>query len=582
MNTLIKYLYSYKYLILTTLFLAAINQVFSMLNQYVFGNFIIDRYINKIKYFQDNNLTNSFVFGIIQALMIIVLFAMISRIAKTIQNYAVSAIVQKVGTKMYTDGLKKTLLMPYSYLINQSSGETLNILQKVRIDCEKIITNFINVVFVLIIAIIVSIALSIHISFIIPMLYITGSVAVGFLTKYLSYKVRKIQSRILKDTNVLAGSTTESLHNIELIKSLGLTNQAIDRLNDTSTQLLKLELKKIKNIRSLNFLQGTFLNFFQQVILFMLAMLAFQGKMTIGQLMMLHFFSAYIFNTSQELGNVILSYREAQASLKNFNLLMQRPVEITNKNNQVQLDKIKSIEFKNVCFNYGKGKLHMLNNISFEINNNETIAFVGPSGSGKSTLIKLIVGLYKPLSGTILYNGIDYDQIDLEFFRKKIGFVTQNIHLFSGTIRNNLKFVNPDATDAEILKAINMSSADMIFDRSKEGLDTIIGEGGIKLSGGERQRISIARALVRHPGLLIFDEATSALDSLTETNITSTIKTLAKDKKYMVIIIAHRLSTISHSDKIFVLDKGQIVDVGSHDSLLQKKGLYYDMWKQQT
>lgn len=582
MNTLIKYLYSYKYLILTTLFLAAINQVFSMLNQYVFGNFIIDRYINKIKYFQDNNLTNSFVFGIIQALMIIVLFAMISRIAKTIQNYAVSAIVQKVGTKMYTDGLKKTLLMPYSYLINQSSGETLNILQKVRIDCEKIITNFINVVFVLIIAIIVSIALSIHISFIIPMLYITGSVAVGFLTKYLSYKVRKIQSRILKDTNVLAGSTTESLHNIELIKSLGLTNQAINRLNDTSTQLLKLELKKIKNIRSLNFLQGTFLNFFQQVILFMLAMLAFQGKMTIGQLMMLHFFSAYIFNTSQELGNVILSYREAQASLKNFNLLMQRPVEITNKNNQVQLDKIKSIEFKNVCFNYGKGKLHMLNNISFEINNNETIAFVGPSGSGKSTLIKLIVGLYKPLSGTILYNGIDYDQIDLEFFRKKIGFVTQNIHLFSGTIRNNLKFVNPDATDAEILKAINMSSADMIFDRSKEGLDTIIGEGGIKLSGGERQRISIARALVRHPGLLIFDEATSALDSLTETNITSTIKTLAKDKKYMVIIIAHRLSTISHSDKIFVLDKGQIVDVGSHDSLLQKKGLYYDMWKQQT
>ncbi|MGE9616359.1 MAG: ABC transporter ATP-binding protein [Solitalea-like symbiont of Acarus siro] len=582
MNTLIKYLYSYKYLILTTLFLAAINQVFSMLNQYVFGNFIIDRYINKIKYFQDNNLTNSFVFGIIKELMIIVLFAIISLIAKTIQNYGVSGIVQKVGTKMYTDGLKKTLLMPYSYLINQSSGETLNILQKVRIDCEKIITNFINVVFVLIIAIIVSIALSIHISFIIPMLYITGSVAVGFLTKYLSYKVRKIQSRILKDTNVLAGSTTESLHNIELIKSLGLTNQAINRLNDTSTQLLKLELKKIKNIRSLNFLQGTFLNFFQQVILFMLDMLAFQGKMTIGQLMMLHFFSAYIFNTSQELGNVILSYREAQAALKNFNLLMQRPVEITNKNNQVQLDKIKSIEFKNVCFNYGKGKLHMLNNISFEINNNETIAFVGPSGSGKSTLIKLIVGLYKPLSGTILYNGIDYDQIDLEFFRKKIGFVTQNIHLFSGTIRNNLKFVNPDATDAEILKAINMSSADMIFDRSKEGLDTIIGEGGIKLSGGERQRISIARALVRHPGLLIFDEATSALDSLTETNITSTIKTLAKDKKYMVIIIAHRLSTISHSDKIFVLDKGQIVDVGSHDSLLQKKGLYYDMWKQQT
>ena len=211
----------------------------------------------------------------------------------------------------------------------------------------------------------------------------------------------------------------------------------------------------------------------------------------------------------------------------------------------------------------------------------ETIAFVGPSGSGKTTLVKLLVGLYQPQQGTIYYNEATHSTIDLNFFRKQIGFVTQETHLFSGTIRENLLFVQPQATDQECLEALEKASCQNLLARANKGLDTLIGEGGIKISGGEKQRLSIARALLRNPSLLVFDEATSSLDSLTEDEITQTISKLSSQANLMIILIAHRLSTILHADRIFVLEKGQIIEQGKHHDLLEQKGLYYAMWRQQ-
>ena len=195
--------------------------------------------------------------------------------------------------------------------------------------------------------------------------------------------------------------------------------------------------------------------------------------------------------------------------------------------------------------------------------------------------MKLLVGLYRPQDGKILYNGIDENSIDFEDLRKQIGFVTQDTQLFSGSIRENLTFVNPEATEAELQDVIQKASCQNLLTRAEKGLETMIGEGGLKLSGGEKQRLSIARALLRQPKLLLFDEATSALDSLTEEEITDTIRDISKEGNQVTILIAHRLSTIMHADRIYVLEQGDVVETGDHQKLLEEKGLYYAMWRQQ-
>jgi ATP-binding cassette subfamily B protein len=197
-------------------------------------------------------------------------------------------------------------------------------------------------------------------------------------------------------------------------------------------------------------------------------------------------------------------------------------------------------------------------------------------------LVKLLVGLYQPKTGDILYNGVSSTDVDLDRLRERIGLVTQDAQLFSGTIRENLKFVAPHATDAECLDVLHKAAAHTLLARADKGLDTLIGEGGVKVSGGEKQRLSIARALLRNPHLLVFDEATSSLDSLTEEEISRTMRDVANSREVITILIAHRLSTVMHADRIYVLERGKIVEAGQHQDLLDRTGLYYAMWRQQV
>ena len=193
----------------------------------------------------------------------------------------------------------------------------------------------------------------------------------------------------------------------------------------------------------------------------------------------------------------------------------------------------------------------------------------------------MLVGLYIPKEGNIFYNQTNALDIDLTELRQQLGFVTQDSQLFSGTIKDNLLFVKPEATDEEINHVLAKAACGNLLKRADKGIDTTIGEGGIKVSGGEKQRLSIARALLRNPNLLIFDEATSALDSITEGEITNTIREISSNKNQITVLIAHRLSTIMHADKIFVLEQGSIIESGKHQDLLNEKGLYYAMWRQQ-
>lgn len=580
MKLLIQYLSRYKGLIFLALLMAAINQTFSLLNPYILGNYLIDPYANKAVEFRIKGLDNEFFKGVLMGLLMIIGVAMVSRIAKAFQDYLVNVVIQKFGAALYTDGLRHALRLPFQDFEDQRSGETLSVLLKVRADCEKFILNFVNVLFFTSVGIVFVVVVAFRLSPWLPLIYLIGSVILAFLTSVLSRKIKTIQKNIVKETTALAGSTTESLRNIELVKSLGLTQQEIGRLNTTTYKILKLELKKVKSIRSVSFIQGTFVNFLQQCVMFALLFFVFRDKITVGQMMMMQFYSFFIFGPLQELGNVILSYREAEASLNNLQTLLARPVEHKPANPETITD-IKDLQFDHVKFQHQSAKRPALEDISFSVKRGETIAFVGPSGSGKTTLVKLLVGLYQPIEGHVLYNGVNGKEIDFDEIRHKIGFVTQDTQLFSGTIKENLLFVNPEATDEMINDVLMKAACYNLLARAENGIDTVIGEGGLKLSGGERQRLSIARALLRNPHLIIFDEATSALDSLTEEEISNTIRDITDQRQHITVMIAHRLSTIMYADRIYVLEKGRIVETGSHHALLEEKGLYYAMWRQQ-
>jgi ATP-binding cassette subfamily B protein len=575
MNVLLSYLKRYWKLVVVALVLAATNQIFSLLDPLI-AKHLIDGYaVNPPKDF------SVFLHGVGFLLGLAVGVAFVSRVAKNFQDYFVNLITQQVGAQMYTDGLRHSLELPYSVFEDQRSGETLGKLQRVRSDVEKFITAFVNVMFTSLIGVgfVVIYAFKTHWT-IAPAFFIAVPL-LGWISSMLSRRIKKVQKTIVAETTALAGATTESLRNIELVKSLGLAQQEILRLNNTTGKILQLELRKIRYLRSLSFIQGTIVNALRTSLLFLLFYLIFRHQISVGTYFSLLFYSFFIFGPLQELGAIIGTYRETEVSLKNFQTIMNTPKD-PKPVDPVPLDDLLTLQFDEVTFTHPTATVPALSAISFSAARGDTIAFVGPSGAGKSTLVKLLVGLYPPQTGQILYNGVSGSRVDLDLFRERIGFVTQDSQLFSGSIRENLLFVKPGASDAECLDVLQKASVQSLLDRADRGLDTVIGEGGVKLSGGEKQRLSIARALLRQPQLLVFDEATSSLDSLTEEEVSRTIRDVARAQDGITILIAHRLSTIMHADRIFVLEKGRIAEAGRHEELLENKGLYYAMWRQQV
>ena len=576
MKLLLTYLKKYKKLVIFALTLAAINQVFSLLDPLIL-RYIIDDYATK---FQEYT-TGQFIRGVGVLLALGIGAAFVSRVAKSFQDYNINVITQRLGAEIYADGIKHSLRLPYSVFEDQRSGETLGILQKVRTDVEKLIMASINILFTTIVGIIFVMVYSFSIHWLIAPVYFSAMPLIAFISSVLSKRIKRIQKTIVSETTALAGTTTESLRNIELVKSLGLSNQEIGRLNSTTDKILGLELKKVRYVRTLSFIQGTSVNLLRTSILMFMMYLIFAQQITTGEFFSLFVYSFFIFSPLQEMGNIINTYRETEVSLNNFSDILDTPIE-PKPEKPVSIGLIETLEFVKASFRHQSSNKHALCDISFKTSLGETIAFVGPSGAGKTTLVKLLVGLYAPQSGIIKYNGIPGGEINFDELRNQIGFVTQDTQLFAGTIRENLLFVNQKATDEDCLDVLNKAACQSLLARAEKGLDTVIGEGGVKVSGGERQRLSIARALLRKPRLIVFDEATSALDSLTEEEISETIRDVSSKTNHITIMIAHRLSTIMYADTIYVLEKGRVVESGKHADLLLEKGLYYAMWRQQV
>ena len=575
MKLLYSYLKQYWQLVVLTLVLASINQIFSLMDPLIF-RYVIDQYATKYSQYT----TSEFIRGVSLLLGAAVGVAFVSRVAKNFQDYFTNVITQRLGAQIYSDGIRHSLELPYSVFEDQRSGETLGKLQKVRTDVERLINASINILFISLVGIVFVMVYAFTVHWLIAPVYFLTVPVLGILSSVLSRKIKKIQRVIVAETTALAGATTESLRNIELVKSLGLAQQEIKRLNSTTGKILELELKKVRYLRSLSFVQGTSVNALRTSIMFMMLYLIYAQQITVGQFFSLFIYSFFIFGPLQEVGNVINVYRETEVSLKNFEDILNTPKE-PRPVKPVRLTSVSQVEFDNVAFQHQSATTKALDGISFTVSLGETVAFVGPSGSGKTTLVKLLVGLYRPRSGDIRYDGFSIDDIDLDALRERIGLVTQDTQLFSGTIRENLLFVNPSASDQECMAVLKKAACQSLLARADKGLDSVIGEGGVKVSGGEKQRLSIARALLRGPNLLVFDEATSSLDSLTEEEISETIRDVSMRKDLITILIAHRLSTVLHADKIYVLERGRVIESGRHEDLLELKGLYYAMWRQQ-
>ncbi|HEX5654091.1 MAG TPA: ABC transporter ATP-binding protein [Chitinophagaceae bacterium] len=575
MKILWTYFKPYRKWLVLALVLAGLGQILSLYDPVIFGK-IIDDYALDTGNKSREELLNGVLFWMSIALAI----ALAARLVMAFKDYVLRLVVQKFGMQIFNDGLRQTLRLPYQEFEDQSSGEILSILQKVRNDTERFITSFINILFSSLVGIgfLVWYAFTKHWA-LIPV-FLVGVVLLGGLTSILSRSIKALQRSLIRQNRQMSGTITESLRNIELVKSLGLTWSEIRRLRQHTQDIYDLEMSKVKKLRTLTFFQGSILTVLKQSILFILLWLIFRKVLSPGELISMQFISTAIIGPLQDLGSIILAYREAETSLQVFNELMQKEPEY-RPDEPVEVGEIEHLIFRHVSFRHRHASSNAVDDISFEASLGDTIAFVGPSGSGKSTLVKLLVGLYTPVSGDILYDGVSSRDIRYNRMRKQLGFVTQDTQLFSGTIRENMQFVKPGATDEEILEVLGKASALHLVGNSGKGLDSMLGEGGRKISGGEKQRLSIARALLRKPRLLIFDEATSALDSLTEEQITETVKKVSALRQQITILIAHRLSTILHADTIYVLEKGKIVEQGSHTELVEKKGLYYAMWRQQ-
>src|SRR5262245_30242767 len=387
MKLLFSYLKHYWPLVLLALLLAAINQIFSLLDPLIF-RYVIDEYATRFEEYS----TGEFFRGVSLLLAAAVGVAFVSRVAKNFQDYFINVITQRLGAQIYSDGLRHSLELPYAVFEDQRSGETLGKLQKVRADVEKLISASINVLFTSLVGIIFVVIYAFSVHWLIAPVYFATIPLLGILSSVLSKRIKTIQKVIVAETTALAGATTESLRNIELVKSLGLSEQEVNRLNATTGKILKLELKKVRYIRSLSFVQGTAVNFIRTSILLLMLYLIFDQQVTVGQFFSLLFYSFFLFGPLQELGTVINTYRETEASFATYAEILATPID-AKPGHPTPVDELKHLEFDEVGFTHQTASTPAVADVTFEVERGKTIAFVGPSGAGKTTLVKLLVGL---------------------------------------------------------------------------------------------------------------------------------------------------------------------------------------------
>lgn len=475
---------------------------------------------------------------------------------------------------------KKILSLPISFFDNNKSGALVSrIMSDVEGVRNLIGTGLVQLVGGTITAII-SVVLLIKINpwmtlFVFLPVVIFGVVALKAF-KYIRpiFRVRgKINAQV-------KGRLTETLAGVRVIKGFNAEDQE-NKVFEKGVDQLFQNVKKSLTATAIMTSSSTFLLGLASVgIMGIGGYYMIQETMTVGDFLLFTLLLGFMIAPIVQMSNIGSQLTEALAGLDRTQELMNLTGEDELENRSIVLDDIQGkLEFKDVSFAYDDGK-NVLHNINLSVKGGDVIALVGSSGSGKSTIAGLCATFLTPQSGSVTMDGVDLSNVKLSSYRKHLGVVLQDEFLFEGTIKENILFSRPNASQQQLLTAVKAGYVDEFTDRFEDGLDTLIGERGVKLSGGQRQRIAIARAILADPKIIILDEATSNLDTESESLIQKSLETLTKNRT--TIVIAHRLSTIKRADQILVIEKGEIAEQGNHDFLIEKQGRYYDLYTYQA
>ena len=426
-----------------------------------------------------------------------------------------------------------------------------------------------------IINIIVSIVLTAMNSWTVSSFFVITIPASIALVTIFRKKIRKTNKEFRKQVEQMSSIMSEMVEMIPVTRAHGLENVEIERMDD-SLRTLQGKGQRLDIVEAyFGASNWVTFQFFQVLCLMFTAFLAFQGKIPVGNIVMYQGFFGMILGSISGLITVYPNMAKGFESIHSITEIL-RSKEIEHNHGKLQLSEIRGdFSFQNVQLIYPGNEHHVIEEVSLEVKAGECIAFVGESGAGKSTILNLVIGLLEPTGGKICVDGVNLAEVDLREYRRFLSVVPQTNILFSGTIRENITYGLPDITDLQIHKAVQMANLEEMIERLPKGLDTMVGEHGGKLSGGQRQRIAIARALIRDPKVIILDEATSALDNASEFHVQKAMQELIKGRT--TFIVAHRLSTIRDADRIVVMKRGRIAEVGTFDELIARKGEFYNL-----
>ena len=475
---------------------------------------------------------------------------------------------------------KKVLSLPISFFDNSKSGALVSrIMSDVEGVRNLIGTGLVQLVGGTITAI-VSLVLLIRINALMTLFVFLPVAIFGYVALRAFKYIRPIFRNRGKINAQVKGRLTETLAGVRVIKGFGAEAQE-NKTFEEGVDMLFQNVKKSLTATAVMTSSSTFLLGLASVgIMGIGGYFMIQGEMTTGEFLFFTLLLGFMIAPIVQMSNIGSQLTEALAGLDRTEELMNMTPEDELGNRDITLDKLHGdIKFDNVSFSYEKSK-QVIHNISFEAKAGTTVALVGSSGSGKSTIAGLAATFLNPKSGEVSVDGNDLSRVQLSSYRQNLGVVLQDEFLFEGTIRENILFPRPNASEERLLKAVKAGYVNEFTDRFDDGLDTLIGERGVKLSGGQRQRIAIARAILADPKIIILDEATSNLDTESEALIQKSLSELVKDRT--TIVIAHRLSTIKKADQILVIEDGRIAEQGTHDTLIAQEGRYYDLYTYQA
>lgn len=522
------------------------------------------------------SLTREMIFRMAALLLVIKIIDLLAGFYMTKTGHIMGA---KIETDMRYDVFQHLQKLSDSYFNETKVGQIMARITSDLFDITEFSHHCPEEYFIGLIKIIVSFVILVRLNALLTViLFLSIPLMIVFASKY-NRRMRKGFKEQKHHIGVLNADIEDSLLGVKVVKSFANEDVEIEKFQKGNKKFLDIKSETYASMAGFNTITKAFDGIMYIIVVLFGGLFLVEGKMSSGDIVAFILYVQTLLTTVRRIVEFTEQFQRGMTGIERFTEIMDQDIEIFDDEDAVDLENVKGkIEIKDVSFKYNNNNENVLNNISFTINPGQKVALVGPSGGGKTTLCNLIPRFYDVEDGEILVEGIDVRKIKLQSLRSNIGMVQQDVYLFSGTVRENILYGKPDATEQEVIDAAKAAGAYDFIMSLENGFDTYVGERGVMLSGGQKQRISIARVFLKNPPILILDEATSALDNKSEFIVQESLENLAKGRSSLTI--AHRLTTVQNADLILVLTEEGIIERGTHQQLMEQKGYYYNLYTQ--